>query len=412
MDLIHRICSHLFFAFGFLFSRLSVIASTKADEVTILAVDPDLPRDSTWPIQWWLVGEAESQKIIVPMDEEFKETYVLGLSIDTTNKFTGKPPADNQAERKEDDQELAPAVFMLTSNGRLHAYRLLSNHGGQKAIVSQLMKPADTVVPLSQARNTFKWIPSKFANPPAEHGQPDQPAPPPSWQPALPDSSSDEEGDVSSADDQDATQPPTPDGEGQRRPTVAPPDSGVEGEQLKSPPPVGSAPPASVPFSFASKPAESASAPFVFALSQPTDKNKGSTGPSPPAPAFSFNPLSGAMPFSLPSSSDGKDKPAAFSMNSGAFSFPPPAGTKPEIPKSVNPPASSADRDSPPPFVAPTLPAAKSVKKNLQFSDADDDKKPPPMEKPTTMTRSILKPSQPIQPQQPTPQPSVSPVPP
>ena len=110
-----------------------------------------------------MVGESEAEQIIVPMDSDFKETYALGLAVDAANRLPSKGAAAAAAAAASNEQksnsDVFPAVFMLTTEGRLHAYQLMTSHPASNPalIQSQVMKPAVPIDTLDQAAQRWQF---------------------------------------------------------------------------------------------------------------------------------------------------------------------------------------------------------------------------------------------------------------
>lgn len=159
--------------------RLAVFGSSKAGEVTILGV---LPEKSPLldPIECWSF-ESATDRIMVPMDGELKDTYALGLAIDTTNRVPPLAPdgpvaavsgssifSSNSASSS---PGLFPVVFMLTTNARLHIYHLTTTDATQLTSLRNLMRPAVPVPPLAESIQT-ELLPAHpaVARPPQQQG--------------------------------------------------------------------------------------------------------------------------------------------------------------------------------------------------------------------------------------------------
>ena len=387
--------------------RLSVFSSNRAGEVTMLGCDPDTPPNQTWPVQWWMVGEAEADQIVVPMDEEFEATFNLGLVVDTTNTLSAKVASGNNEEKSE---ERFPAVFMLASNGRMHCYQLLTSDPAQLARLRNSVMHAP-IPPVLRALNAeLSRLPPEDPS-----GQLDGGGEAASPDPGAAQAESDDD-EVSVS----AVKAASP---GALNVAQSPP-----GGPQPSPTTAFSMPNFSIPATGAAPGA--AAAPFAFNLG---GGDKKSSSDAPPA-AFSGFSLGGeknekttataaAAPFSFSAApAAAGDKSTAASFSTAAFSFNPGAAQ----PKDAARPSFDINSWKPSPSPEPAVaagekPTSSGAKKALQFSTdpmpaaagsvfstapsssavqlptAGAEKKPvvpaAAVAAPSTMTRSILKPA-------------------
>ena len=137
-----------------------MLASSKSNEVTVVGVLPEECRAPFWPLQWWSLGDSEADHIIVPLDEDYKETYALGLCMDTTNRVppNGPAAASSSSSSSGSNSGLFPAIFMLSTDARLHAYHFTTTFAPHVAALQGMMQPAQPVLSIEQARQKRQFF--------------------------------------------------------------------------------------------------------------------------------------------------------------------------------------------------------------------------------------------------------------
>jgi len=412
-------CKHRFHTPAIPQLCLSLFASNKAHEVTILGVSPESPPSPAEPVAWWMVGESELDQIIVPMDEDFRETYALGMDIDVTNRGAVEA-AEAASSCSSSNAQRWPVVFMLTTDARLHVYELTTSNESHRSIIErEVMHDAERVLSVEEAMRKWQFkskVEVEEAEAPAEGGEADEEE----------EEDEEEEDEVETEEDEVTShaEEEKPDAHVKKSPSfAAPAASTTSAFSLPSAAPAFAAPSSSSSgfsfggaFSAASTSASSNSvAAPSFGAAQPTTTpfNFGGT----PAPAFgakttevkrteSAKPPStttNAFSFSLPNAASIPATSTTTAPTFGAgFSFTAP--TQAQAQATAEKTAPSRNNNA--------KPQATQSKKQLDFSMPAPAKASQPQPAATvnttgsgSMTRSILKPTQ-----QPTPTPTPSPT--
>jgi len=409
-------CKHRFHTPAIPQLCLSLFASNKAHEVTILGVSPESPPSPAEPVAWWMVGESELDQIIVPMDEDFRETYALGMDIDVTNRGAVKA-AEAASSSSSSNAQRWPVVFMLTTDARLHVYELTTSNESHRSIIErEVMHDAERVLSVEEAMRKWQFkskVEVEEAEAPAEGGEADE---------EEEEEDEEEEDEVETEEDEVTShaEEEKPDAHVKQSPSfAAPAASTTSAFSLPSAAPAFAAPSSSSSgfsfggaFSAASTSASSNSvAAPSFGAAQPTTTpfNFGGT----PAPAFgakttevkrteSAKPPStttNAFSFSLPNAASIPATSTTTAPTFGAgFSFTAPTQAQAQATAEKTAPSRNNNAQ----------PQATQSKKQLDFSMPAPAKASQPQPAATvnttgsgSMTRSILKPTQ-----QPTPTPS------